>query len=249
MNPQNIPTVVTGSAAQVSKELAAQYGIEILPLGIYVDGKEYQDGINLLPGELYQKMRAEKLEVKTTAPSIGQYYKCFKQIFDNGNNEILCLTLSGKLSSDFNSASAAAEMIRSEYPAKTLMIFDSLRAAAPQGLLAVEAAKRLSEGEPLEKVVHYLEEARYRSGLIAALDTLDFLVQGGRIGKAAYLVGSALQIVPILSINKEGIVAPARIVNKRINIISALISILKKQNCGVPQDPYICHARRCQGTG
>jgi len=90
----------------------------------------------------------------------------------------------------------------------------------------------LSEGEPLEKVVHYLEEARYRSGLIAALDTLDFLVQGGRIGKAAYLVGSALQIVPILSINKEGIVAPARIVNKRVNIISALISILKNRTAG-----------------
>jgi len=141
MNPQNIPTVVTGSAAQVSKNWQHSTALKSLPLGIYVDGKEYQDGINLLPGELYQKMRAEKLEVKTTAPSIGQYYKCFKQIFDNGNNEILCLTLSGKLSSDFNSASAAAEMIRSEYPAKTLMIFDSLRAAAPQGLLAVEAAK------------------------------------------------------------------------------------------------------------
>ena len=65
MKPQNTPVVVTGSAAQVPPEIASQLGIVILPLTIMVEGKEYLDGIDLFPGELYQKMRAQKIDVKT----------------------------------------------------------------------------------------------------------------------------------------------------------------------------------------
>jgi fatty acid-binding protein DegV len=94
-------------------------------------------------------------------------------------------------------------MISNEYPLSKVIVFDSLRAAAPQGLLAIEAAKQLQAGLSLEQVVQYLTNARHRSGLIAALDTLDYLAQGGRIGKAAYLVGSAYRST-FLTINKEG---------------------------------------------
>lgn len=229
MKPQNTPVVVTGSAAQVPPEIASQLGIVILPLVIIVEGKEYLDGIDLFPGELYQKMRTQKIEIKTAAPSVGQYYACFKRIIDQQESDVLCISLSGKLSSDYTAAVDAAKMLSGEYPRNKVTVIVSLRAAAPQGLLAVEAAKRLRAGETIEDVVQYLMDARHRSGLIAALDSLDYLAQGGRIGKAAYLVGSVLQIVPILTINDEGIVAPSTIIRKKEKIIPGILSILAKE--------------------
>lgn len=243
MRTQNSPIVVTGSAAQVPPEIANQLGMAILPLTIVVEGKEYQDGIDLLPGELYQKMRTQKIEVKTAAPSVGQYYECFKRIIDQQECDVLCISLSGKLSSDYNAAVDAAKMISGQKPRNKVHVFDSLRAAAPQGLLAVEAAKKLRAGETIEDVVQYLMGAIHRSGLIAALDSLDYLAQGGRIGKAAYLVGSALQIVPILTINDEGIVAPSTIIRKKENIIPGILSILAKETPGFTKlDLSVMHA-------
>ena len=232
MKPQNTPVVVTGSAAQVPPEIASQLGIVILPLVIIVEGKEYLDGIDLLPGELYQKMRTQKIEVKTAAPNVGQYYACFKRIIDQQESDVLCISLSGKLSSDYTAAVDAAKMLSGENPRNKVTVIDSLRAAAPQGLLAVEAAKRLRAGETIEDVVQYLMDARHRSGLIAALDSLDYLAQGGRIGKAAYLVGSVLQIVPILTIDDEGIVMPSTIIRKKEKIIPGILSILAKETPG-----------------
>ena len=215
----------------------------ILPLTINVAGKDYLDGIDIFPGELYQKMRTQKLEVKTAAPSVGQYYECFKRIIDQKGCDVLCITLSRQLSSGYNAAVVAAQMISNEHPMSKVIVFDSLLVAAPQGLLAIEAAKQLQAGLSLEEVVQYLTNARHRSGLLAALDSLDYLAQGGRIGKAAYLVGSALQIIPILSINKEGIVAPSRVVRNKENVIPAIISILTKQTSGFKKlDISVTHA-------
>ena len=247
MIAHNTPIVVTGSAAQVPPEIASQLGIVILPLTIMVEGKEYLDGIDLFPGELYQKMRAQKIDVKTAAPNVGQYYACFKRIVDQQESDVLCISLSGKLSSDYNAAVDAAKMIAGEHPRNHVTVFDSLRAAAPQGLLAVEAAKRFRAGETMEAVIQHLMGARHRSGLIAALDSLDYLAQGGRIGKAAYLVGSALQIIPILTINDEGIVAPSKVIRKKGNIIPSIISTLSKQTEGFEKlDLSVMHADAIQ---
>ncbi len=243
MKTQNTAVVVTGSVAQVPPEIASQLGMVILPLTINVAGKDYLDGIDIFPGELYQKMRTQKLEVKTAAPSVGQYYECFKRIIDQKGCDVLCITLSRQLSSGYNAAVIAAQMISNEHPMSKVIVFDSLLVAAPQGLLAIEAAKQLQAGLSLEEVVQYLTNARHRSGLLAALDSLDYLAQGGRIGKAAYLVGSALQIIPILSINKEGIVAPSRVVRNKENVIPAIISILTKQTSGFKKlDISVTHA-------
>ena len=239
----NAPIVVTGSAAQVPPDLANQLGIEILPLTIIVEGRAYLDGIDLFPGDLYQKMRTQMMEVKTAAHNIGQYYECFKRIIDQQERDVLCISLSGKLSSDYNAAVDAAKMISGENPRNKVTVFDSLRAAAPQGLLSIEAAKQLNAGEKIEDVVQYLMDARHKTGLIAALDSLDYLAQGGRIGKAAYLVGSVLQIVPILTINDEGIVAPSTIIRKKEKIIPGILSILAKETPGFTKlDLSVMHA-------
>jgi DegV family protein with EDD domain len=228
MNQHITSTVVTGSAAQVPPDIAEQLGIEILPLKIYVNGKEYLDGIDLSPNDLYQKMRSDKLDVKTAAPSVGQYYECFKDILEQGERDILCITLSSKLSADYLSAVSAANMAQEEFQSAKVVVFDSFAACAPQGYLAIEAARRLHKGESMDTVISFLDAARQKTGFLAALDTLSYLSQGGRIGKAAFLVGDALQIKPILTL-KDGIVAPEAIVRTEDKVFSRMTSILKQK--------------------
>jgi DegV family protein with EDD domain len=231
MNQHFASKVVTGSAAQVPSDLAEQLGIEILPLKIYINGKEYLDGIDLSPNDLYQKMRNNKVDVKTAAPSVGQYYECFKNKLEQGEGDLLCITLSSKLSSDYLSAVNAANMVQEEFQTAKVIVYDSFAAAVPQGFLAIEAAQRLQRGESIDSVVNYLNTARQRIGFLAALDTLSYLSQGGRIGRAAFLVGDAFQIKPILTL-KDGIVAPEAIVRTEDKIISRITSIVKKKTEG-----------------
>ena len=187
MQNNNAVSVITGSAAQVPKETAEAFGIDILPLLIYVDGKEYHDGIDISPGELYQRMRLNQMEVKTAAPTVGQYYQAFKNSIEGGAKEILCVTLSSKLSADYSSAKNAANLVKTENPESKIFVFDSRRAAAPQGLLTIEAAERLNAGQPMEDVLTYLENAWQKSSLIAALDTLEYLNREEGLGKPQFM--------------------------------------------------------------
>ncbi|MBP8998287.1 MAG: DegV family protein [Anaerolineaceae bacterium] len=228
MDPQNLPIVVTDSASQLVQADVLPFGIEVVPLEIYINGKEYLDGLEITPGELYKKMRTENPEVKTSAPGVGRFYSVFKKMIDQGRNEILCITISNKLSATYNAAVDAANMIQAEYSEKKVIVFDSLTAAVAQGFLALEAAKRLSTGESMEKVIRFLTLARERTGLIAAVETLKYLAQGGRIGKASYLVGSALRIVPVLTVNREGVVAPVAKVRRKDNLLPNMLSILNQ---------------------
>ena len=232
MQNNNAVSVITGSAAQVPKETAEALKIDILPLLIYIDGKEYHDGIDISPGELYQRMRLNQMEVKTAAPTVGQYYQAFKNSIEGGAKEILCVTLSSKLSADYSSAKNAANLVKTENPESKIFVFDSRRAAVPQGLLTIEAAERLNAGQSMEDVLTYLENAWQKSSLIAALDTLEYLNRGGRIGQAAIYVGSTLRILPIVYLNDEGIVAPAAILRGKNKIIPTLVSQLKKRTEG-----------------
>ena len=232
MQNNNAVSVITGSAAQVPKETAEALKIDILPLLIYIDGKEYHDGIDISPGELYQRMRLNQMEVKTAAPTVGQYYQAFKNSIEGGAKEILCVTLSSKLSADYSSAKNAANLVKTENPESKIFVFDSRRAAVPQGLLTIEAAERLNAGQPMEDVLTFLENAWQKSSLIAALDTLEYLNRGGRIGQAAIYVGSALKILPILQINDDGVVAPATVLRNKAKIIPTIINRIIKETEG-----------------
>jgi len=102
----------------------------------------------------------------------------------------------------------------------------------PKGCWRSKTAEKLQSGMPMEEVLAYLESEWPKTSLIAALDTLEYLNRGGRIGKAAMYVGSSLHILPIVYLNSEGIVAPATIVRRKDKIIPTLISQLKKQSEG-----------------
>jgi len=221
---QREAAVVTGSVGQVPQEIAEELKIHVIPFIVNVNGEEYRDGIDITPGELYRRMRVEQVEVHTAAPTVGDYYTSFKNLYESGIHKILCITLSNKLSSAYSAAVNAANLIREEIANLEVVVFDSLRGAVPQGFLAIEAAKKLVAGVSFEDVVAYVNSQWKKTGLCAALDTLQYLAQGGRIGKAANYVGSALKILPILKINDDGVVAPATVLRNKAKIIPTIIN-------------------------
>jgi len=114
--PEQSVVVVTDSVAQVPTEIARQLGITVLPFTVNIDGQPYRDGIDLKPTELYRRMRLENNLPTTTAASLGQYQQAFETCLNSGAQAVLCVALSNKLSSGYNTATQAAAMIREDFP-------------------------------------------------------------------------------------------------------------------------------------
>ncbi|MGD2026675.1 MAG: DegV family protein [Anaerolineales bacterium] len=200
--------VVTDSVAQIPPKLAEHHHIGIIPFSIIINDKSYLDGENIRPTELYRRMRTEDIVPRTSHPSMGEYIQLFKKYLDKDAQAVLYLTLSGKLSGAFSTATKAALQIEKELPGKKVAVFDTRTATIAQGFVAISAAQAAQSGPGLDHVINTAQEVQSKVGFVAMLETLTYLARGGRVGKAAYLVGSLIQIKPVVTINKEGVVTP-----------------------------------------
>lgn len=219
-------TVVTDSVAQIPPELASQYHIGIIPFSVIIEGQSFLDGIDILAADLYQRMRTENITPQTSHPSIGEYKQFFRKHLFNDAQSLLYLTLSGELSGAFSTASHAAHQLEAEFPEKRIEVYDTRLATIAQGLIVLKAARAAQEGKSLEHVLQITREEQSKVGFFAMLETLEYLSRGGRIGKAAYLVGSLLDIKPVLTINHQGIVTPLRSLRGEKNCGEKLINCM-----------------------
>jgi DegV family protein with EDD domain len=200
--------IVTDSVAQLPVEIAHQYKIGVIPFSIIIDSQSFLDGVDIQAADLYKRMRSEEIIPRTSQPSLGEYAEFFRQYLAEGFNSICYLTISEKLSGAFSTASKAAHLLSEEFPGKRIAVVDSGTATIAQGFLAIQAALAVRQGSSLDELVRLVNQNKQEVGFIAMLDTLTYLERGGRIGKAAYLAGSLIQIKPMVTINSEGVVAP-----------------------------------------
>jgi len=197
--------IVTDTTACIPKEIVEKYGIEVVPVEfIFSDkifgDKVYRDGIDMSPAEFYARLRqAEKLP--TTSGSLPEpFLEAYRKASGRAGN-ILCITIPSKLSGMFNSARLAVEMAKEALPNVVVELLDCTTAAAGQGLVVLAAARAAASGKDLTEVVTTARSVMQRVSLFATLDTLHYLVKGGRVPKAAGLASSLLQIKPIFSVN------------------------------------------------
>ena len=222
----NSIAVMTGSPAQLSVAQAKEYNIEVVPFLIQMKGEVFLDGVDITPAEVYGYMRTHQ-EVPTTAPpSIGTFHQKFKDLFEREYQHIIYLSLSKKLSSEYVTACSVAETLNSQYTDRKVHVVDSTVIASPQGFLALGAAERVQGGKTVEDILNWLKQASQRAGLVGSLESLDFLAKGGRIGKASHLLGSLLDIIPILSV-KEGEVCPLSIRRGSKALAAAILKIVQ----------------------
>jgi DegV family protein with EDD domain len=191
--------LVTDSSADIPADLLKQYGIYTVPLTIRVNGKEFEEGVNITPQEFYREMYSASQLPQTSQPTPER----FKQLFQDlaGKGTVLCLTLSSKLSGSYVSALMGAEL--SGNP--DVIIFDTLGASIGHGMQVLRAAELAKAGCSSEEILASLTRMRDEMKFLLLFDTLENIVKGGRLSYFQGSLGKLLNIKIILH-NVEGAV-------------------------------------------
>jgi DegV family protein with EDD domain len=210
--------VVTDSACDLSDRLAETLRIEIVPLSIRFGDEELVDREQLTPEQFWDRLRSSPVLPETSAPSAGQFEARFRHVIERGATGIICINLSSRLSATMQAAQLAANAVRDECP---IVVIDSRTVSMGLGALCLTAARRAADGAKLEEIVEDVLSRRDRTRLFGALDTLEYLKKGGRIGNARALLGSVLSIKPIVEV-REGLVEEAGKVRTRSKALALL---------------------------
>jgi DegV family protein with EDD domain len=211
--------IVTDSASDLPPETCEELGIEVVPLTIRFGEEEFVDRKELSTAEFWRRLETSSVLPETAAPSVGAFEETFRRLADEGADGIVCVNLSAKLSATMQSAQVAAKALDGLCP---VSIVDSKSASMGIGTLAIYAARRARDGADLTAIVDELEARRDRQTLLAALDTLEYLRKGGRIGGAQALQGAMLSIKPIITVT-DGEVEPAGKVRTRSKALQFII--------------------------
>lgn len=187
--------IVTDSTAYITKDYAELHGIKIAPLSVTFSGVTEDEGS---PGEFaayFEKLKVSPDFPTTSQPSIDTFLKIFEEAIERGN-EVLTIVISAKLSGTYNSASVAAEMIASD----KISIIDSVTTAGNLKLLVNRAKEMAEEGLSRQEIVETLEAEKLKTSISLTVDTLDYLKKGGRLSGAQALIGSMLQVRPVIAL-------------------------------------------------
>lgn len=183
--------IITDSTSDLPEEIIKKYNIRVVPLTVTVDGKDYVEGVEITPQEFYQKMYRANSLPKTSQPSTASFAKVFQELSEKG--QLLCLTMSSKLSGTYQSACIAKEMSRTE-----VTVFDSLGGSLGQGIQILRAARLSNLGFSLEQIVEKLRVYREEMQILILLNTLENIVKGGRLSKFQGTLASILNIKILL---------------------------------------------------
>jgi DegV family protein with EDD domain len=188
--------IVTDSACDLRGEEVNELSIEIVPLSIRFGEDEYIDREQLTVEQFYNLLADSETLPETAAPSPGAFAAAFQRHLDAGASAVVCINLSAAVSATMQSAVTAAETINGD-----IRVVDSRSVTTAQGGIVLAAARAAAQGASADEVVAIAESAAERTHVFGALDTLENLQKGGRIGNAQALLGSMLSIKPIIDIS------------------------------------------------
>jgi DegV family protein with EDD domain len=235
--------IVTDSTADLSLEQIQRYNIKVVPITVNFGSDSYADGIDLDPDQFYKKLTSEKVLPKTSQPSPEAFRLAYDEIASEGDT-ILSIHISGKLSGTLNSAELASKIAKAE-----VIPIDTKTASQGIGLTVLVAAEAVKRGLTRDEVISLIKKSIPNTFSVFAVDTLEYLQRNGRIGKAASLLGSLLQLRPILYADPEGMVAPYDKVRGRSQIIPSLVAAaLKNVSPDLPVNLSVVHSWNREGA-
>jgi len=187
--------VVTDSGSDISPQVAKEIGITIVPVYIYFGDKAYKDGVDIGPDELYKRLVEGPIYPTTTQPMPTDFAKTYTELSKDAD-AIVSIHLPTKVSGTYNAALQGREMAKLKCE---VHVVDSFSVSVGLGLIATAAARMAKAGGKLAEVLKETEKAISQTQVRALLDTLQYLLKGGRITKAKALVGTLLNVKPILT--------------------------------------------------
>jgi DegV family protein with EDD domain len=214
--------IVTDSTSDLTPAQQERHGITVVPLNVHFGQETFQDGIDISPDEFIERMaRTDRLPT-TSQPSVGTFERVFRQLASN-HDEICCVLLSSRLSGTVQSATLAAQAVAGQ---ARVEVVDSTNVAAALGMQAIRAADLADEGLDAASIAKTLVSEVGRYHTVFFVETLEHLRRGGRIGKAAQLLGDVMRLRPLLRI-EGGQVVPWERTRTRTRATDALVEFAR----------------------
>lgn len=235
----NMPkiAIVTSSAANLPPSLATQYGVEVVPIYLHWGDRTYRDSIDISPDEVYQRLRSGDDLPTTAAPSPEDFVDVYRRLGRQAEG-VVSVHMPPELSATIGAARIAAEMVADTVP---VCVIDSGTAAMGLGFVALAAARAAEGGADLEEVANVARAVSARAMIFVMLDTFEYLHRSGRIGKAASLMGAALQIKPIVCV-RDNVVHPVARPRTRSRAVGTMLDRMAEQVKGRPVHVGVTHA-------
>ncbi|MDH4137726.1 MAG: DegV family protein, partial [Anaerolineae bacterium] len=212
--------IVTDSTADIPEKLAAELGITIVPCNVHFGLETYRDGLDLSKEEFYARLQTSPTLPTTSAPAAGLFEATYRELISE-TDQILSIHLASALSAIYNSAYLGTKAISDV----EITLIDSGQASMGLGWLVIAVARAAQEGQSLAQIVALVEDMMPRVRLFAALDTLEYLRKGGRLGKTVAVLGTLLNIKPLLEV-RDSAVLPLERVRTRRRSIQRLIELV-----------------------
>lgn len=222
---QGTVQIVTDSTSDIRQEDAERAGITIVPAYVLFGEEQFRDGVTISGAQFYRRLQQRGVFPKTAQPSPQDFADSFAMLAPNG--PVLVLTVSSKMSGTYNSALIGRDMALKDNPDAVIEVVDSLLVSMGLGVLIQGAAHMAREGTGIEEIAAWARDTASRTRIYFAVDTLEYLARGGRIGKAQRLLGGLLSIKPVLEF-RDGEVHPLERVRSRAKAHALLESFTQK---------------------
>ena len=229
--------IVTDSSCDLPDKLITEMNIKIVPLKIRFGDTEFVDRLELTTDQFWEKCQASDELPSTAAPSPGAFVEEFQNAASEGATGVVAILLSGELSATIEAAQQAAQLVKEEIEVR---VIDSRTVTLGLGSVVMGAASAAISGANIEEVAAIASDSVNRTQVHAALDTLENLRKGGRIGAAGSLLGSMLSIKPLIEV-RNGVVEPAGKQRTRGKALSYLVGVVE-QNADQIEQIFVTHA-------
>jgi DegV family protein with EDD domain len=236
--------IVTDSAADIPPEMAERLDITVLPMRVHMAGKTYLDGVDISGQAFYHELEATRSVTTTSLPALVVFTEAYRRLTSEGF-DVVSVHMSCKLSGTFNAALMAATS--DGVPDGAVAVVDTHTLSMAEGWVAVRAAEAAAEGKSRDEVEALAQELSLRAHVFGVLDTLEYVIKSGRVGKLPGTVGTMLNVKPILTTRPSGeatILERLRTRKKALDRIVALTAGLGPLDAGA-----VMHADDEEGAG
>ena len=228
--------IVTDSTSDLPSNLTKSRSITVVPLTLNFEGRSLLDGVDIRPSEFYRKLPNATTHPTTSQPSAGQFAETYARLL-NDHDEIVSIHISEKLSGTYASAVQGAEMT----DAKKVHVIDSQLVSMSLGLITLAATEMAAHGSTATSIAERVTSMRDNVQTYFSVATLEFLRRGGRIGRASAMLGSVLQVKPVLCI-RDGLVTPLERVRTFDRALNRIIELTREVDRGKGLCVIVGHA-------
>ena len=221
--------IVTDSLASMPADLIERYDIKVAPQVLIWGEETFLDGVDITPSEFYARLETAEVMPTTSQATIASFKQIFEPLVAEGR-QIVAIVGSTKLTATMNSAEQAKAM----FPQAAIEIIDSLGVAMSLGFQVLAAARAVDEGKSYQEVIAIARQAKEHTGVMFVVDTLEFLHRGGRIGGASRLLGTALNLKPLLEL-RDGRVESVEKIRTKAKARARLLDIVEERLSGKTQ--------------